>query len=107
MVETVPNVLGIVGFEHDAIPLQGWNVYILHCVILQKETVIAIFVGITHHHPGHLFRAMVIAFVVAFVSTMHQIIVDVDRTQIIVGTWYIYCDDFLAIDMNCLNVFVM
>ena len=107
MVKAVPNVLGIVGFEHDAVALQGWDVNVIHGVVFQEEPVVAIFVSIPHHHFNHLFRTMIVAFVISSVSAVHQVVVDIDRTQVVVGTGNVYCDDFFVFDSDCLDVFVM
>ena len=66
MVKFIPYMIWVVSFEHDTITFQGRNIDIIHRVILQNQSVVACLIGITKHHLQFLFRAMIIAFMVAF-----------------------------------------
>ena len=89
-----------------AITFQCRNVNVVHRVVLQEQTVVAIMVSIAHHHREHFLWAMIVSFVVSNECSSYWIVIDIDWTSIIVGLWYPNGNNRLAVDNNCLDILV-
>ena len=115
VIDLIPHVTLVSVLEQCTITVQCVYVYVVHIIVFQQHTVVAVLKRVSYHCSYLTFCTMIIAFVVSSVSSLIYITVQVNRLNSpiclrYVNTYYlhvVYLDDIHIVTVKDIFIYLI